>query len=231
MSASIDLTNEEGDPFGATASASLAPTGSPVTSTLLSADAKEKLVEQAMIADGELVFSTGDTFVIDESSCDAVIVESHLGVSGPAGPKADGKAPPNDGPDGAIEIAPGTRFNVQTTGTSVESEEPLTTCPEGMFDVMAHTLWYAIEGTGGPITIDTAGSNIDTLIAVYVPDGDGFLEVACIDDVFGDPIGITFQAALTIETEGDQTYFVQVGGFQDFFSGDVQFGRLRLRIS
>ena len=45
------------------------------------------------------------------------------------------------------------------------------------------------------MTVDTAGSNIDTLIGVYVPTAEGFEEIACIDDVFFDPVGATYQAA------------------------------------
>jgi len=231
MTASISMSNEAGDPFSAEASASLTPSGGPVTSNILSTTSKEKLVEQLLIPTGELAFSTGETFVIDESNCRSIAFDSHVRVTGPAGPKAGGRAPANDAPDGAIELAPGARFNVQNGGTQIDPEVGITTCPEGEFDAMGHTLWYTVEGTGGPISIDTAGSNIDTVLAVYQPDGDGFLEVACIDDVFGDPIGITFQAALTIDTVEGETYYVQVGGFDARFQGgNVEVGRLRLAI-
>lgn len=231
MTASISMSNEAGDPFSAEASASLTPSGGLVTSNILSTTSKEKLVEQTLIPNGELAFSTGDTFVIDESNCRSIAFDSHVSVSGPAGPKAGGRVPANDGPDGAIELSSGARLNVQTGGTQIEPEVPITTCPDGEFDAMGHTLWYTVEGTGGQISIDTAGSNIDTVLAVYQPDGDGFVEVACIDDVFGDPIGITFQAALTIDTVEGETYYVQVGGFDARFQGgNVEFGRLRLRI-
>ena len=65
------------------------------------------------------------------------------------------------------------------------------TCPEGEFDTFGRTLWYTIEGTGDPVTVDTGGSNFDTLIGVYELDGEVFTEIACIDDVFFDPIGAT----------------------------------------
>jgi hypothetical protein len=230
MSASIDLVNDDGDPFSAEASATLVPSGSPVTSTVLSSTSKEKLVEQALTPTGELAFSSGETFAIDESNCRSVAFASHFRDSEPAGPRAGGKAPVNDGPDGAIGVASGTGFNVQTRGTSAAAVVLVTTCPEGDRDAMGHTLWYTIEGTGGSISIDSAGSNIDTVVAVFVRDGSGFEEVGCIDDVFGDPVGVSFQAALTIDTVEGQTYFVEVGGFQDFFTGDSESGRLRLRI-
>lgn len=231
MAASISLRNDAGDPFGATASASLAPTGEPVTSNVLTDTLKRKLVEQALVPDGELTFSTGDSFEIDDAACSAVAFASRSRSSGPAGPKPGGKTPANDAPDGAVALASGSRLNAQTMGTAVAPEAPITTCPEGEFDAMGHTLWYTIEGSGDPITIDTAGSNIDTLLAVYVPDGDGWLEIACIDDVFADPVGVTYQAAVTIDTVDGHTYYVQVGGYDDsFFGGGVEIGRVRLEV-
>jgi hypothetical protein len=65
---------------------------------------------------------------------------------------------------------------------------------------------------------------------VYVPEGENLVEVACIDDVFRDPIGSTYQAALTIDTVEGVTYFVQVGGYNDFFTDTTEFGRLRVAI-
>jgi hypothetical protein len=36
---------------------------------------------------------------------------------------------------------------------------------------MGRTLWYTVVGTGGEMTFDTAGSGIDTVLAVYLRDG------------------------------------------------------------
>ena len=128
--------------------------------------------------------------------------------------------PTNDGPDDAIALHVGSRFNTSNVGASPEPEIQLTNCPEGFFDQFGNTLWYTIEGTGSPVTIDTAGSNFDTLIAVYVPTDPGYEEIACIDDVEFEPIGSTFQAALTFDTEDGVTYYVQIGGY-DFPFDDV----------
>jgi len=86
--------------------------------------------------------------------------------------------------------------------------------------------------TGSPITIDTAGSNFDTLIAAYLPTDPGYEEIACIDDVPFEPIGATFQAALTLDTEKGQTYYVQIGGYDFPFDEEVigQKGRLRIAV-
>ena len=225
----IDATTNE--PQSATAEASLEPIGSPVTSIRSGMKFRIKIVEQVLTSDGQLQFSTGQSFDIDATHCSAIAFSNHAISTQPAGPKPHGTAPVNDTPDGAIAASPGDRFNVATDGAALEPEEPTVTCPEGEFDRMGHTLWYTIEGTGGPVTIDTAGSGFDTLLAVYVPEGDSLVEVACIDDVFRDPIGSTYQAALTIDTVEGITYYVQVGGYNDFFADTTEFGRLRLAIS
>lgn len=231
MSATVELEDTAtGDPYTAVASASLTPNGSPFTSILLSATARTTTTEQALTPDGSLVFSTGDSFVIDEAHCDALTYDNRSVVSPPAGPKS-GPVPVNDTPDGAIAVTPGTRLNAQTVATSYDPEVPISTCPQGFFDDFGRTLWYTIDGTGGPVTIDTAGSNMDTLIGVYVRDGEDFVEVACNDDVEYEPVGATLQAAVTLDaTEEGTTYHVQVGGYRFPFGGDPQIGRLRLSV-
>ena len=47
----------------------------------------------------------------------------------------------------------------------------------GPFDDFGRTLWYTIAGTGGDITVDTAGSIVDRVIGAYVKDGEDFVEV------------------------------------------------------
>jgi hypothetical protein len=219
-----------GDPYTATATADFTPVGEPVTSRKVQGTAVEKLIEQALLPHGSLEFSTGDTFPIDNEDCDAESFQSHSIRTSPGGPKP-GAPLANDTPDGAIALAQGDRLNVQIGGEALQAEVPTDTCPEGFFDRMGHTVWYTIEGTGGPITVDTAGSNFDTVLAIYVREGDSFTELACNDDVLYEPIGISLQAAITADTELGVTYYVQVGGFQDFRSLATDFGRLRVRVS
>jgi hypothetical protein len=233
MSVVIDLFDAAtGDPAEATAEASLTPLGDLTTSLILSSSSRDKLIEQRLSPSGELSFSTGDTFALDDTACFANTFESHLVDSAPAGPMAGGRAPVNDTPDGALPLTIGSRVNTQTGGAALEPEVPVTTCSEGEIDSFGRTLWYTFEGTGGEATLDTAGSNFDTLLAVYVLEGDELVEIACVDDVFFDPIGLTFQAAITGPTEEGVTYWIQVGGFDArIFGGDVEFGRLRISVS
>ena len=222
--------NTTGDTYSASAQATFEPAGSRVTTTQLGDTSRIKVTEQLLTPTGEIEFSTGDTFVIDAEHCFALEFKNHAVTTQPAGPKPGGAVPINDTPDGAIAVAAGDRFNVTTGGASLDAEQPIVTCPEGEFDTFGRTLWYTIEGTGDPVTVDTAGSNFDTLIGVYESDGAVFTEIACIDDVFFDPIGATYQAALTFDTVEGTTYYIQVGGYLDPFAGTTQFGRLKLAI-
>ena len=79
-----------------------------------------------------------------------------------------------------------TRWRCRTGGTALDAEEPCTVEFDGDVEQLpfAHTAWWTFTGTGGDVTIDTAGSDFDTIIGVYVPDGGSFEQVGCVDDVF-----------------------------------------------
>ena len=91
------------------------------------------------------------------------------------------------------------------------------------------TVWFSLEGTGSSVTIDTAGSGFDTVLAVYTRASDGSLVLvdgACNDDFLFEPIGRSRQAAVTFETVAGTSYLIQVGGFPD----DDNWGTLRLAV-
>jgi len=208
--------------------ATLSPIGDPVTSTFISQSNRTKSTQQALAADGTLTFDIDvDPFVMDAEHCRANTFDSHSQGNVPSGPKP-AAAPANDAPDGAVRLKAGARATLLTGGTVIDAEVPNLTCPEGQFDAMGHTVWYTIVGTGSPVTIDTSGSDFDTVVAAYSAGDEGLTEVACIDDVDFVPIGGSYQAILTFDTEPGVEYFVQVGGIMNPFSGDVQSGRLRL---
>ena len=173
VSATMSLIDDTtGDSYSASAQATFEPAGSRVTTTRLGDNSRIKVTEQLLTPTGAIEFSTGETFVIDAEHCFALEFKNHAVTTQPAGPKPGGAVPINDTPDGAIAVAAGDRFNVPTGGASLDAEQPIVTCPEGEFDTFGRTLWYTIEGTGDPVTVDTAGSNFDTLIGVYESDGE-----------------------------------------------------------
>jgi len=69
-------------------------------------------------------------------------------------------------------------------------------------------------------------------LGVFQRDGADFTEIACDDDVSFQPVGSTFQAAVTFDTVAGTSYYVEVGGFQNFFRpDDPEFGLLKLRVN
>jgi len=66
-----------------------------------------------------------------------------------------------------------------------------------------HTAWWTFTGSGGDVTMDTAGSDFDTVVGVYVLNGGAFEQVGCVDDVF-DPETEegSLQAAITVTFAG-----------------------------
>jgi hypothetical protein len=234
LTASMPLIDEvTDDTYSAEATATFAAAGKPVTSTELGQTFRRKLTEQALVPVGRVVFSTGDAFDLDQEHCRTVSFTRQTIANIPSGPKPGGKPPVNDAPEGAIVAKAGSRFTVQTDGAALEAEAQVgQTCDEGIFDTMGRTVWYKVTGTGAPITFDTAGSTFDTVLGLFARDGDDFTELACVDDVLSDPVGSTYQAALTFDTVAGETYWVEVGGIQNFFDpSHPEFGVLKIKVS
>ena len=220
-----------GETSTATGSATFALLGEPVTSFLRQQNRFGKAVEQALTPTGSFDLSTGQSYVMDREHCVTETFANHFVSTAPKGPKP-GVAPSNDTPDGAIPFKLGSRLNTQTTSAALEPEvEDTSLCPEGFSDQFGHTVWYTFVGTGNPVTMDTSGSGFDTLVKAFTRDGDQFTAVGCNDDVAFRPIGTSFQAVLTIDTQPGVTYYVEAGGFRRFFQPEVaESGRLRLAI-
>lgn len=212
--------------------------GETLVSDIVFQDGKVMETQTELLVSGSVVLDLdGRTYDLDECfgsrfSARGIVVEAQ-------GPQEKGKAPGNDGPEGALALGVGDSANQQTKATS---QEPEATCSiefEGeengeIFDVpFGKTVWYSVEGDGGPITTSTSGSNFDTVLGVYVSDGESLEQIACVDDVFDG--GFSLQAEATWETEPGKTYLIQVGGFgfsedTEFESG-VEYGLLRISVS
>ena len=160
-------------------------------------------------------------FVVD--GCEGLLQTALDRRSSPTQPTAGGPVPSDDAPEGATPLQVGASgHNAQTGATAPDAEVPMSCA----VDVPAgHTLWRRITGTGGPVTVDPAGSSFNTVVAVYASDGTALVEVGCADDVVGDPRRATTHAPVTVDTVAGGVYFVQAGGFA------AQHGRLRLAAS
>jgi hypothetical protein len=189
-------------------------------------------ISRGTLVDIEGTLTIG-TAVFDLSPCVGGVARTKDFVSPKRGPKPGGKVPTNDKPTGAIQLAVGKTATVQTKGASVDREAPYecVTFPQddgSLFEVpVANTVWYKFTGRGGPMTVDTAGSDFDTVLQVYTSSIGGlhFVADGCVDDVPTPPFGRSLQGATTIQTVAGTTYYVQIGGFPDT---PFPFGNLRV---
>jgi subtilisin family serine protease len=126
--------------------------------------------------------------------------------------------PVNDEPAAALAVSPSAPFatilpaHKATTGVA----DPVISCAGGY----ARSLWFAVPSAPGqPLSLSTAGSDFNTVVAVFRADATGnLIEVACNDNVPG-------SIAAVVNWTGDGgTYLVVAGGF-----GATTGGVLRLR--
>ena len=195
----------------------------------------------------ELLVSGGVEVALDDRSydldgCFGSRIEARGIVNEAEGPKMSGRPPSNDAPEGALPLGIDGSATQQTKAAALDPEEA---CEfvfeeeefEETFELpIGKTVWYTVEGTGGPITVSTAGSHFDTILGVYTPNGDGLEQIACVDDVFDG--GFSLQAEVTFESEPGQTYLLQAGGFGLFqdpefpeFSSLPEYGLLKISVS
>ncbi|MFD2078304.1 hypothetical protein [Actinopolymorpha cephalotaxi] len=192
------------------------PTGETTTSVLRTSKARvvQKVTPYAVTAQADLPWGSVD------ATCEHLEILTREKISAAEGPKPGGPAPGNDTFATAAALRPGTTVHTSTRGAVEEAEADMP-CAAGP---VSRTLWYAVQGTGGILHLDTAGSDFDTVLAVYTATDDGLEPVACNDeDGPGFPLPpTTLQARVDLGTTAGTTYYVQVGGLY----GD--YGRLVL---
>jgi hypothetical protein len=218
-SAAFELSDDGGAPAGsAMAGANLTPTGDRIRLVDRFPDGSFKLIGERLSVDGELAIEVdGGAFelVMDDETCMAVDGRTISHFVDPRGPK--GKPLANDAPDGAVPLAVGDSDRVITGGNAPEPEAPcLVEDPETGEPVefpIGFTAWWSFVGTGGEVTVSTAGSDYDTVLGVYRLEGDGLVPLACVDDVFEPEFSL--QAEVTLLTDAGATYLIQAGGFFD----------------
>lgn len=236
VTASIPVRNLEtrAEAGAAELSASLVATGQTKTYRQRSATGHAKVIEEVLAMTGTLRLPTGQVFE-DLSGCEATLVDIHSRFSNPMGPKPGGAVPVNDTPAGAVTLTRGSVLrNVWTGGAVVAPEQPCVQVLDGFEEpvTFGRTVWYRITGTGQPVTVDTARSDFDTVIGVYVARNGRLEQVACVDDVVlgRTSEGRTLQARVTFPTVAGATYYVQIGGWTFPRPFNPEFGRLRVSV-
>ncbi|SDR85870.1 hypothetical protein [Actinopolymorpha singaporensis] len=192
------------------------PTGETTTGVLRTSKARvvQKATPYAVNAQAELPWGSVD------ATCEHLEILTREHISASQGPKPGGPAPSNDTLATASTLTAGSTVRDSSRGAAEEAEADLP-CADGP---VGRTLWYAVQGTGGTLHLDTARSDFDTVLAVYTATADGLEPVACGDDDGpGFPLPrTTLQARVDLPTSAGTTYYVQVGGLY----GD--YGRLAL---
>jgi hypothetical protein len=121
--------------------------------------------------------------------------------------------PPND--NFASATAVGTlprQISDTNVDATTQTGEPLSYSCGGAATAIGKTLWYTYRPTASSnVTIDTAGSNFDTVVGVFTGTAVNALTgVACNDD-----IGNVRQARVTFLAQAGNTYQIQIGGFRN----------------
>ena len=210
------------------------------TSNIVFQNGRVKSVVETFDVTGTVEVNGFELAMVD---CVSQSFADRVRVSNPSGPKPSGPTPGNDVPAGAESLDARGTTNAQNKAASLAPEAECVVIfdengngenghePEEFPVPVGNTLWYSFEGTGGPVTIDSAGSNFDTVLGVYDTQ---LNQLVCVDDV-GDETGFSLQAAATVDTELGMIYLVQIGGFGFFddpeFPSTAEIGRLRLNKS
>ena len=97
-------------------------------------------------------------------------------------------------------------WTAYTVGATTQANEPLAACESIYFGA---TVWYSLTvAVNSSVTVDTFGSDFDTVLAVYTGPSLGLLtRVICDDDTSGYRSRVQFPAV------PGTTYWIQVGGY------------------
>jgi hypothetical protein len=118
-------------------------------------------------------------------------------------------APANDNFAAASAVAPPAQRTADTRGATGEAFEP-DTCGAAP---IGSTVWYRITGGGSLVTIDTFGSNFDTVLAVYTGSTVGGLNLVACNDDSSNAGTFVLQSRVAFTAQAGVQYVVQVGGY------------------
>ena len=172
-----------------------------------------------------------------------VLVLSALWLAPPIAARA---TPVNDDFSARIPILLNHEDSRDNTTATIEPSEHLTTndpsglgCePEGSAGSdgvnIGATLWWSFKGNGGSVTVSSADSNFDTVLAVYEEPGGALL--GCNDDIqpldrSREALGARTASELVINSVSGREYAVQIGGCVGTCEKPENVGTIALRVS
>jgi hypothetical protein len=119
---------------------------------------------------------------------------------------------PNDDFDDALIITNTPYDNLQdTTGATTAPDDPEFTCVGGQ---RYNSVWYRYTPTeDGMLTVDTFGSEYDTVLSIWTGERGSLVNIACNDDFNG------LQSQVNVDIIAGVTYYIEVAGFNDFSYG------------
>jgi hypothetical protein len=210
--------------------ATIAESGDPLRYDLRSRTSAITVVEQPLLVRGGVRFPGDVSFGLRD--CVAARVRLQALLTSPARSLPNGPPPPNDTPAGAIALRAGDQLRNVPNGTAARLPEAGCRAPTWFGEYpepvpIRRTVWYRIRGTGAPITVDTAGSDFDTVVGAYTRTATGLRQVACVDDLEGGSVILptSLQGRVTFPTVAGTTYLVQIGGL-----GVDEWGKLRITV-
>ena len=132
--------------------------------------------------------------------------------------------PANDLFNDAQPVGSQSLWTAYTVGATTDqgTPEPLAACQGNLFGA---TVWYSLTvAVNSSVTLDTVGSDFDTILAVYTGAAGSLTRVTCNDDTGG------YQSRVRFPATPGKTYWVQVGGY-DSPSATPQVGNLILNVA
>ncbi|MCW3067313.1 MAG: hypothetical protein JWN32_4485 [Solirubrobacterales bacterium] len=125
-------------------------------------------------------------------------------LAAPGAWASDSMGSPTPLANGVAVTEPTGAYGVET-GEQHTGAPWIDECGSGHHVGAARTAWYTIQGSGGQVTITTAGSDFDTTLFAYTNNAAGPV-VTCDDDSGG---GTT--SSITFATTAGTTYAIQAG--------------------
>jgi len=104
---------------------------------------------------------------------------------------------------------------IDTTQATTDARDPFSGCACGQ---NSHSVWYRFTAErSGEVTVDTTGSNYDTVLSVFVGTCGASDPVACNDDGNG-----TLQSQVRFQAVADVTYLIEVTSFCNGPGGSLE---------